>query len=144
CFMNADFTHLHVHSQFSLLDGAIRFDPLMQTASDDKMEAVALTDHGNMFGVIDFYLKAKSYGIKPILGCEAYLAPTSRHQRGTTTGTDDELAPYSTLRSGLNHIILLVQNEIGYLNLCKLVSAGYLEGFYYRPRIDKEILAQHS
>src|SRR4051812_1009160 len=73
--VNADFTHLHLHSQFSLLDGALRFDDLFKTASADKMEAVALTDHGNMFGALDFYLKAKSYGIKPILGCEVYMAP---------------------------------------------------------------------
>jgi DNA polymerase III subunit alpha len=142
--MAADFTHLHVHSQFSLLDSTIRLEGLLQAAHDDKMEAVALTDHGNMFGALDFYLKAKEFGIKPILGCEMYVAPQSRLMRGTHTSGDDELAPYSTAKSGMSHLNLLVQNEIGYLNLCKLVSSGFLEGFYYKPRIDKEILAKHT
>ncbi|MBY0371573.1 DNA polymerase III subunit alpha, partial [bacterium] len=142
--MNADFTHLHLHSQFSLLDSTIRLDPLFQAASDDKMEAVALTDHGNMFGALDFYLKAKEFKIKPILGCELYVAPQSRLMRGTHTSGDDEVAPYSTARSGMSHLILLVQNATGYANLCKLVSSGFLEGFYYKPRIDKEILAKHT
>jgi DNA polymerase III subunit alpha len=142
--MSADFTHLHVHSQFSLLDSTIRLEGLLEAAHQDKMSAVALTDHGNMFGALDFYLKAKEFGIKPILGCEMYLAPQSRLMRGTHTSGDDELAPYSTARSGMSHLILLVQNEVGYLNLCKLVSSGFLEGFYYKPRIDKEILAAHT
>jgi DNA polymerase III subunit alpha len=142
--MNADFSHLHVHSQFSLLDGALRFDELFEFAHQDKMEAVALTDHGNMFGVLDFYNKAKEFGIKPIIGCEMYIAPGNRTQKGTTSGTDDELPPYATARSGLSHLVLLCMNEEGYQNLCKLVSIGYLEGFYYRPRIDKEVLAQYS
>ncbi len=142
--MNADFTHLHLHSQYSLLDSTIRFDALFKAAQEDKMEAVALTDHGNMFGALDFYLKGKEYGIKPILGCEMYMAPQSRLMRGTHGNGDDELAPYATARSGMSHLILLVQNEIGYANLCKLVSSGFLEGFYYKPRIDKEILAKHA
>jgi DNA polymerase-3 subunit alpha len=142
--MNADFTHLHLHTQYSLLDGAIRLDALFKQASADKMEAVAMTDHGNMFGAIDFYLKAKERGIKPILGCEVYLAPGSRLMRGTHNGGDDEVAPYSIGRSGMNHLILLCTNEIGYLNLCKIVSIGYLEGFYYKPRVDKEILQRYS
>ena len=142
--MAADFTHLHVHSQFSLLDSTIRLEDLIQAAHDDKMDAVALTDHGNMFGALDFYLKAKEFGVKPILGCEMYMAPQSRLMRGTHTSGDDELAPYSSARSGMSHLNLLVQNEVGYLNLCKLVSSGFLEGFYYKPRIDKELLAQHT
>jgi len=105
---------------------------------------VGLTDHGNMFGAVDFYLKAKKYGLKPILGCEVYLAPGGRLLRGNTGNADEDMAPYSVGRSGLQHLVLLVQNEIGYQNLSKLVSAGFLEGFYYRPRIDKELLAQHS
>ncbi len=141
--MSADFTHLHVHTQYSLLDSALRLSDLFKKASEDKMEAVAMTDHGNLFGAVDFYLKAKAHGIKPILGCELYMAPQSRLMRGTHTSGDEELAPYSTARSGMSHLILLVQNEIGYLNLCKLVSRAYLEGFYYKPRIDKEILAEH-
>jgi len=142
--VNADFTHLHLHSQFSLLDGAIRLDELFKTASADKMEAVALTDHGNMFGALDFYLKAKAHGIKPILGCEVYLAPGSRLMRGTHTSGDEEAPPYATARSGMNHLVLLCMNEIGYRNLCRLVSIGYLEGFYYKPRVDKEVLAKYS
>ncbi len=142
--MNSDFTHLHVHSQFSLLDSTIRLEGLLQAAHDDKMEAVALTDHGNMFGALDFYLKAKEFGIKPILGCEMYVAPQSRLMKATHTSGDEELAPYSTARSGMSHLVLLVQNAQGYTNLCKLVSSGFLEGFYYKPRIDKEILARHT
>lgn len=142
--MNADFTHLHLHTSYSLLDGAIRLEELFETAVKDKMEAVAITDHGNMFGVLEFYSQAKAAGIKPILGCEVYVSPGSRLMRGNHPSPDGEIAPWTTSRSGLHHLVLLVQNEIGYLNLCKLVSSGYLEGFYYRPRIDKEILAQHS
>ena len=142
--MNADFTHLHVHTQFSLLDSALRLKSLFQKAADDKMEAVAMTDHGNMFGAIEFYLTAKKFGIKPILGCEMYLVQGSRLQKGNHENPDKDVAPYDVPRSGLNHLGLLVQNEEGYLNLCKLVSSGYLEGFYYKPRIDKEILAKHT
>jgi len=142
--MNAEFTHLHVHTSFSLLDSTIRIDELIQAASDDKMEAVAITDNGNLFGALDFYFKAKEAGIKPIIGCELYIAPGDRKMKATTGSGDDELAPYATSRSGLSHIVLLVQNEIGYRNLCRLVSIGYLEGFYYKPRIDKEVLAQYS
>ncbi len=138
------FTHLHLHSQYSLLDSTIRLDELFEFAVQDKMEAIALTDHGNLFGALDFYLKGKEAGVKPILGCEMYLAPGNRTQRGTTTSGDEEVAPYSTSRSGLSHLNLLCMNETGYLNLCKLISIGYLEGFYYKPRIDKEVLAQYS
>ena len=140
----AEFTHLHLHTQYSLLDGAIRLKDLFKAAVQDKMEAVAITDHGNLFGALDFYTKAKEHGIKPIIGCEVYLAPGSRTLRATHGGDDDELPPYAVGRSGMRHLILLCQNETGYHNLCRLVSAGYLEGFYYRPRIDKEILAQHT
>lgn len=140
----SEFAHLHLHSQYSLLESSIRLDELFKTALDFKMTAVGLTDHGNMFGAVDFYLKAKKFGLKPILGCEVYVAPGGRLLRGNTGNGDDELAPYSTGRSGLQHLVLLVQNEIGYQNLCKLVSSGYLEGFYYKPRIDKELLAKHS
>lgn len=140
----ASFTHLHLHTNYSLLDSTIRLDELFEFAVSDKMEAMAITDHGNLFGALDFYTKARENGIKPILGCEVYIAPGNRMQRGTTTSGDEDLAPYSTQRSGLSHLVLLCKNEIGYLNLCKLVSSGYLEGFYYKPRIDKEILAAHS
>lgn len=142
--MSAEFTHLHVHSQYSLLDGAIRLDGLVDVAHADGMDAVALTDHGAMFGAIEFFLKCKERGLKPILGCEVYVAPGSRHKKDLVTGVDDELPPYATAKSGISHLILLVQNETGYRNLCKLVSLGYLEGFYYKPRVDRELLAQYN
>jgi len=142
--MNSDFAHLHLHTSFSLLDGAIRLDELFEMAAADKMEAIAMTDHGNMFGALDFYYGAKDAGLKPILGCEVYLAPGSRLLKANFSGGDDEAAPYATSRSGMHHLILLCQNEIGYRNLCHLVSAGFLEGFYYKPRIDKEILQKYS
>ncbi|MFV1950797.1 MAG: DNA polymerase III subunit alpha [Nitrospinota bacterium] len=131
---HSDFVHLHLHTQYSLLDGALRFDPLFQQADKYKMPALAITDHGNMFGVIDFYQKAKSYGIKPIIGCEVYVAPGSRLEKSGVEGISD--ASY--------HLTLLAKDNTGYKNLVKLVTTGYLEGFYYRPRIDKDILSKHS
>jgi len=127
----SDFVHLHLHSQFSLLDGANRIDDVMAAAVAAGQPAVALTDHGNMFGAIDFYNKAKKAGIKPILGMEAYVAQGSRLDR--TPG-----------RGSSNHLVLLAKNETGYKNLIKLTSASFLEGFYYKPRIDKELLRKHS
>ena len=125
------FTHLHLHSQYSLLDGAIRFENLFARCKDLGMDSVAVTDHGNMFGVIEFYTKAIAAGIKPIIGIEAYIAPNSRLDRTKTSISD---AAY--------HLVLLTQNNVGYQNLLKLASTGYTEGFYYRPRIDKQILAE--
>ncbi|HUW19485.1 MAG TPA: DNA polymerase III subunit alpha [Sedimentisphaerales bacterium] len=125
------FTHLHLHSQYSLLDGAISFDKLFKRCKELDMGAVAVTDHGNMFGAVEFYTKALDKGIKPIIGMEAYIAPGSRSDRTKTTIAD---AAY--------HLILLAENNTGYQNLLKLASAGYTEGFYYRPRIDKNILAE--
>ncbi|MEW5757935.1 MAG: DNA polymerase III subunit alpha [Candidatus Omnitrophota bacterium] len=133
------FVHLHVHTQFSLLDGACRLKDLFKKAQDFKMPALAITDHGNMFGAIDFYLEAKNFNIKPIIGCEIYIAPGSRFDKklsASKSGNTREEASY--------HFILLAKNEAGYKNLMKLVSIGYLEGFYYKPRIDKEILSAHS
>lgn len=130
---NKGFTHLHLHSQYSLLDGAISFDKLFKRCKKLDMEMVAVTDHGNMFGVIEFYTKAIAAHIKPIVGIEAYIAPGSRLDRTKTSITD---AAY--------HLILLAENNKGYENLLKLSSIGYLEGFYYRPRIDKEILTQFN
>ena len=131
----ANFVHLHLHSQYSLLDGAIRLDDLIAKAKDCRMPAVAITDHGNMFGAMEFYTKCKAAGIKPIIGSEVYLAPGSRFAR--ETGNNPE--------AGSNyHLILLCENLVGYRNLCRLVSVGYKEGFYRRPRIDKELLAAHS
>ncbi|MCU0915377.1 MAG: DNA polymerase III subunit alpha [Planctomycetes bacterium] len=125
------FTHLHLHSQYSLLDGAVTFEKLFERCKRLDMNAVAVTDHGNMFGAVEFYTKAKDAGIKPILGIEAYLAPGSRLDRTKTSISD---AAY--------HLLLLAENNTGYQNLLKLASTGYLDGFYYRPRIDKEILAE--
>ncbi|MEW6101467.1 MAG: DNA polymerase III subunit alpha [Candidatus Omnitrophota bacterium] len=130
---HSEFIHLHLHTQFSLLDGACRIPEILNLAKHYKMDSLAITDHGNMFGAIEFYLEAQKCGIKPIIGCEAYIAPGSRHDKSSV---NIEEASY--------HLILLAKDETGYQNLMKLVSAGYLEGFYYRPRIDKEILSQHS
>ena len=124
------FTHLHLHTLYSLLDGAIRMKDLIKTVKAKGMSAVAVTDHGNMFGAIDFYKKAKDAGIKPILGMEAYVAGT----KGRTDRTEKVA----------NHLILLAKNEEGYANLRLLSSKAYLDGFYYHPRIDKQLLAEHS
>jgi DNA polymerase-3 subunit alpha len=127
------FVHLHLHSQYSLLDGAIRFDDLIAKAKAHSMPAVAITDHGNMFGAVEFYLKCKKAGVKPIIGCELYLAPDSRFSRDAKGISD---AAY--------HLILLCENMAGYRNLSYLTSAGFKEGFYYRPRIDRELLSGHT
>ena len=128
---NKGFTHLHLHSQYSLLDGAISFDRLLKHCKQLAMDSVAVTDHGNIFGAVEFYTKAIASHIKPILGIEAYLAPRGRFDR-QKTGISD--AAY--------HLVLLAEDTGGYRNLLKLASIGFLEGFYYRPRIDKEILAE--
>jgi len=128
---NKGFTHLHLHSQYSLLDGAIAPDKLLKRCKELQVNAVAVTDHGNMFGAVEFYTKALASHIKPIIGIEAYVAPASRFDRTKSSISD---AAY--------HLILLAENNTGYQNLLKLASAGYIEGFYYRPRIDKEILAE--
>jgi DNA polymerase-3 subunit alpha len=126
------FIHLHVHTQYSLLDGAIRINHLLDRVRDFGMDSVAITDHGSMFGALEFYLKAVEADIKPVIGCECYLAP-----RKLTDKTNQD-------NKGLSHLILLAENNEGYTNLCKLVSVAHLKGFYYKPRIDKEILAEHS
>ena len=127
------FIHLHLHSQYSLLDGAIRFEELFALAKQYRMPAVALTDHGNMFGAIEFYQKAIKNGVKPIIGCEMYVAPKSRLEKKTGDGTE-----------GFYHITLLAKNKTGYYNLIRLVSLAHLEGFYYKPRIDKDLLRQYN
>src|SRR2546421_11040112 len=131
---HSDFVHLHVHSEYSLLDGAARLEKLVQKAKDLRFPAIALTDHGNLFGAIDFYLAAQKTGVKPILGCELYVAPGSRKDRGSQDGGYE----------GANHLTVLVRNRTGYKNLVKLVSRAFLEGFYYKPRVDRELLAQHA
>jgi DNA polymerase-3 subunit alpha len=127
------FVHLHVHSHYSLLDGAIRIKDLVKTAKAQGSPAVALTDHGNLFGAVDFYNAAKDAGIRAILGLEAYISPTTRHDRSMGNPTT---ASY--------HIILLAMNDVGWHNLVKLSSRSYLEGFYYKPRIDRELLGQFN
>jgi len=128
------FVHLHLHSQYSLLDGAIRLEDLVKKVKDFNMPAVAVTDHGCMFGAIEFYTKCKAEGIKPIIGAELYIAPGARSQKDG--GGADGVSNF--------HLLLLCMNQQGYRNLSYLTSAGFKEGFYYKPRIDKEILAKHS
>ena len=127
-----DFVHLHVHTEYSLLDGAIRINDLVKKVKDMGMKSVAITDHGNMFGVIEFYKKCMSEGIKPIIGCEVYVAPRSRLDKQGKIDTEP------------NHLILLAMNNKGYHNLVKLCSAGFTEGFYYKPRIDMDILKKYN
>jgi DNA polymerase-3 subunit alpha len=129
------FVHLHCHTEYSLLDGANKVDKLFERIKALKQPAVAMTDHGNMFGAVEFYREAHSHGIKPIIGCEIYVAPASRFER---KGVDKGPREYN------NHLILLAMNNVGYRNLCKLVSLGYMEGFYYKPRIDKELLREFN
>ncbi len=128
----AEFIHLHLHTEYSLLDGACRVDELLEQAAIRKVPALAVTEHGNMFSSVVFHDKARKKGIKPILGCEAYVATGSRFTKGGGIGESN------------NHLVLLAENLEGYANLIKLVSAAYTEGFHYRPRIDKALLAQHS
>tara|TARA_X000000950_G_scaffold4741_1_gene4909 strand:- start:3598 stop:7032 length:3435 start_codon:yes stop_codon:yes gene_type:complete len=132
--MTSEFVHLHNHSDYSLLDGAQKIDQLVNTIDDLNMDAVALTEHGNMFSVLPYYKQAKKAGIKPIIGCEIYVAVGSRFEKKTRSDGG----------WGNNHLILLAQNFTGYKNLMKLVTAGYLEGFYYRPRIDMDLLREYS
>ena len=126
-----EFVHLHVHSEYSLLDGANRIPKMVKRAKDLGMPALALTDHGNLFGAVDFYKACKAAGIKPIVGCELYVAAGNRKDRG----------PQS---QKYHHLVLLAQNHEGFINLARLSSIGYLEGFYYKPRIDLETLSSHS
>ncbi|MCF7804306.1 MAG: DNA polymerase III subunit alpha [Candidatus Marinimicrobia bacterium] len=130
----SEFVHLHNHSDYSLLDGAFSVDNLVGAAVENDMSAVALTEHGNLFSAIQFYKKAKQAGVKPIFGCELYVAQKSRFEKKTTNRGG----------WGYNHLVVLAKNKTGWKNLMKLVSFGYLEGFYYRPRVDKELLRQYS
>lgn len=127
----ADFAHLHVHSEYSLLDGVGRIDRIVSQAQALGMDTIALTDHGVMYGAIDFYVAAKSAGIKPIIGCEVYVAAGSHTDRRPKVDSSPQ------------HLVLLAQNETGYRNLIRLVTKAHLEGFYYKPRVDKELLAAH-
>lgn len=125
------FTHLHVHTEYSLLDGSSKIKEITKRAAELGMDSLAITDHGVMYGVIDFYKAAKEAGIKPVLGCEVYVAPGSRYDKEAGTGEDK-----------YNHLVLLAENNTGYQNLMKIVSRGFTEGFYYKPRVDKELLRE--
>ena len=130
----SEFVHLHNHTDYSLLDGACSVDNLVAAAVENEMSAVALTEHGNLFSAIQFYKKAKKAGVKPIFGCELYVAQNSRFEKKTTNSGG----------WGYNHLVVLAKNKTGWKNLMKLVSFGYLEGFYYRPRVDKALLRQYG
>ncbi|MGL5440364.1 MAG: DNA polymerase III subunit alpha [Filifactoraceae bacterium] len=129
--MEKPFCHLHVHTPYSLLDGFAKIDNMVDKAVADNMTAIAITDHGSMFGVIEFYKKAKEKGINPIIGCEVYVSPRTRFQK-------------ENIDKRANHLVLLAMNNIGYQNIIKLVSIGYTEGFYYKPRVDIEVLRKYS
>jgi len=134
--MDKQFVHLHLHTDHSLLDGAIKIEPLARRAAELKMPAVAITDHGNLYGALSFYNKMRDAGVKPIIGIEAYIARGSRHDRGS-----EKLAPGDR---ATNHIVLLAKNLTGYHNLVKLSSFAYIEGFWRKPRIDRELLAKYG
>ena len=129
-----NFTHLHVHTEYSLLDGSNKIKEYVARVKELGMDSAAITDHGVMFGVIDFYRAAKEAGINPILGCEVYVAPGSRFDREIGKGTSDDR---------YYHLVLLAENNTGYANLMKIVSKGFVDGFYYKPRVDMEILQQY-
>ena len=127
------FVHLHLHTDYSLLDGACDVGTVVDRIAELDMPAAAITDHGNLFGAVSFYETANQKGVKPIIGCEVYVARGNHTDR---TSADGE--------KGNNHLVLLCENNTGYKNLVKLVSVGYLQGFYYKPRVDKELLSKHS
>ena len=127
------FVHLHVHTEYSLLDGSNKIKEYVARVKELGMNSAAITDHGVMYGVIDFYKEAKKAGINPILGCEVYVAPGSRFDR--EEGHNDDR---------YYHLVLLAENDEGYHNLMKIVSRGFTEGYYYKPRVDKELLRQYS
>lgn len=129
---NVEFVHLHVHTGYSLLDGSGKIKDLIAKTKELGMKSIAITDHGNMFGCVEFYKEAKAQGIKPVLGCEVYVVPKSRHIKNNDSDND------------IHHLVLLVKNETGYKNLMKIVSTASIEGFYYKPRIDREFLKEHS
>ncbi|MEX1010195.1 MAG: DNA polymerase III subunit alpha, partial [Chthoniobacterales bacterium] len=128
-----DFVHLHVHTEYSMLDGAVRSADLMRKVSELGMKAVGMTDHGVLYGAVEFYKEAQKAGVKPILGCELYISPGSMHEKKSSSGKDAAF-----------HLTVLAETNEGWANLIKLVSAAHLEGFYYKPRVDKDLLAQHA
>ena len=128
------FVHLHVHTEYSLLDGFCRIDGLAKRVRELGQSAVAVTDHGVMYGAVDFYRACKREGVKPIIGCEVYVTPPGRRRTDKVHGLDAES----------RHLVLLCRNEEGYRNLSYMVSMAYLEGFYIRPRVDMDLLREHS
>ena len=126
------FAHLHVHTEYSLLDGSNKITEYVERVKELGMDSAAITDHGAMYGVIDFYRAAKAAGIRPILGCEVYVAPRSLHDR--EAGSDEDR---------YYHLVLLAENDTGYGNLMKIVSRGFVEGYYYKPRVDKALLEEY-
>ena len=137
-----EFVHLHVHTDYSLLDGACETSELLDEASHQKMPAVAITDHGNLFAAANFFNEASKRDVKPIIGCEVYVAKGSRHDRGEKSAPNaaNDRDDWEPGQRGNNHLVLLCENLEGYHNLIKLVSAGFLEGFYYKPRITTTFL----
>src|SRR5262249_32146825 len=131
--MAGSFVHLHCHSHYSLLDGANRIPELVEQTKKLGMNALALTDHGNLYGAIEFYTECRSAGINPVIGYEAYVAPGKRSERDQQGGEEHSY-----------HLTLLAKNRTGFQNLIKMATLAFLEGFYYRPRIDKELLAAHK
>ena len=127
------FTHLHVHTEYSLLDGSSKIKELVHQTKELGMDSIAITDHGAMYGVIDFYKAAKAEGIKPIIGCEIYVTAGSRFEKDGRQGSNNYF-----------HLVLLAENDQGYHNLMKIVSRGFTEGFYYKPRVDYEVLETYS
>ena len=127
------FTHLHVHTEYSLLDGSCKIKEIAERAKELGMDSLAITDHGVMYGVIDFYRAAKAAGVKPVIGCEVYVAPGSRFDK--ETGNNEEK---------YYHLVLLAENNTGYSNLMKIVSKAFVEGFYYKPRVDYELLKEYG
>ena len=142
--MGDSFTHLHVHTEFSMLDGAARLDELVAKAVADGQPAIGITDHGNMYGVLEFYKECRRQGIKPIIGTEAYMAHDHRSERPARRGRiDDSGGDTEGGQKLYYHLTLLAENDAGYRNLIQLASRAFLEGYYYKPRLDWELLAEH-
>ncbi len=139
----SSFTHLHVHTEYSMLDGASRLDELVAAAAADGQPALGMTDHGNMYGTLDFYRACRAQGVKPIIGTEAYMAHESRHERPPRRGrVDDSGGEVDGGAKLYYHLILLAENNVGYKNLIQIASRAYMEGYYYKPRADWDVLSR--
>ena len=142
---DSSFTHLHVHTEYSMLDGASRLDELVAAAAADGQPALGMTDHGNMYGTLDFYRACRDQGVKPIIGTEAYMAHESRHERPSRRGrVDDSGGETDGGKKLYYHLILLAENNTGYKNLIQIASRAFMEGYYYKPRVDWDVLNDHS